>query len=290
MRKKMKSEACRRNETGREFLHVKFDGNHRLHEKTPRFVDFWIRFSLSHVIMRYYMTRACSNPSTLGTFCSSFRIILNADAHIRINTHSPLTLKLQSPQSPHPINTMDRDFRKDDRRRPDIREHKPRYGTPPFPYSANWHPPAHAPLDRNRSRSRSPPRRDRDDRRRERSPFRHNPNSNSASSRRSDRDYDRDGPSRARSPPTAPSRRGGRAPARSRQSAAPEVVMRELEGEDEIAFLQRVMGFVAFRSTKNTKVPGNDRNYAVHKVKKAEYRQYMNRVGGFNRPLSPSRG
>jgi U4/U6.U5 tri-snRNP-associated protein 3 len=28
----------------------------------------------------------------------------------------------------------------------------------------------------------------------------------------------------------------------------------------------------------------------VSKVKKAEYRQYMNRVGGFNRPLSPGRG
>ncbi|KXL41774.1 hypothetical protein M433DRAFT_140247 [Acidomyces richmondensis BFW] len=166
---------------------------------------------------------------------------------------------------------MDRDSRKDDRWRSDHRDHKPRY-------------------DRNHSRSRSPPRRDRDDRRRERSPFRHssNTNSNSVPSRRPERD--RDGPSRARSPPTAPSHRGGRVPPRPRQSAAPEVVMRELEGEDETAFLQRVMGFVSFRSTKNTKVPGNDRNYAVHKVKKAEYRQYMNRVGGFNRPLSPSRG
>ena len=27
----------------------------------------------------------------------------------------------------------------------------------------------------------------------------------------------------------------------------------------------------------------------VRKEKKTEYRQYMNRVGGFNRPLSPSR-
>lgn len=49
--------------------------------------------------------------------------------------------------------------------------------------------------------------------------------------------------------------------------------------------MQRVMGFKDFRSTKETKVPGNDRNYGVYKVKKTEYRQYMNRVGGFNRPL-----
>lgn len=57
------------------------------------------------------------------------------------------------------------------------------------------------------------------------------------------------------------------------------------EDEDPEAEMRRVMGFNGFKTTKNTKVPGNDRNYAVHKVKKAEYRQYMNRVGGFNRPL-----
>ena len=59
--------------------------------------------------------------------------------------------------------------------------------------------------------------------------------------------------------------------------------------EDEEAQMQRMMGFKGFRSTKNTKVPGNDKNYGVSKVKKTEYRQYMNRVGGFNRALSPSR-
>jgi U4/U6.U5 tri-snRNP-associated protein 3 len=66
-------------------------------------------------------------------------------------------------------------------------------------------------------------------------------------------------------------------------------VVEETEDEDPEAALKQLMGFGAFRSTKNTKVPGNDRNYAVHKAKKAEYRQYMNRKGGFNRPLSPSR-
>ncbi len=48
------------------------------------------------------------------------------------------------------------------------------------------------------------------------------------------------------------------------------------------------MGFAGFASTKNTKVKGNDVS-GVRKEKKTEYRQYMNRVGGFNRPLSPSR-
>ncbi|OMP83846.1 U4/U6.U5 small nuclear ribonucleoprotein 27 kDa protein [Diplodia seriata] len=53
--------------------------------------------------------------------------------------------------------------------------------------------------------------------------------------------------------------------------------------------MERMMGFSSFSSTHNTKVPGNDLNYGVRKEKKTEYRQYMNRVGGFNRPLSPSR-
>ncbi|KAF2454503.1 hypothetical protein BDY21DRAFT_291366 [Lineolata rhizophorae] len=60
------------------------------------------------------------------------------------------------------------------------------------------------------------------------------------------------------------------------------------EGMDPIeAEMRRVMGFARFRSTKNTKVPGNDKLYGVRKEKKTKYRQYMNRPGGFNRPLSP---
>lgn len=59
-------------------------------------------------------------------------------------------------------------------------------------------------------------------------------------------------------------------------------------GDDMESMMRRSMGFSRFRSTKNTKVPGND-IYGVRKEKKIEYRQYMNRPGGFNRPLSPSR-
>jgi len=46
----------------------------------------------------------------------------------------------------------------------------------------------------------------------------------------------------------------------------------------------KIMGFVGFDSTKGKKVPGNDVS-AVHIVPKRKYRQYMNRKGGFNRPL-----
>ena len=59
------------------------------------------------------------------------------------------------------------------------------------------------------------------------------------------------------------------------------------EDADEVE-LRRLMGFTSFKTTQNTKVPGNQ-IYGVRKEKKTEYRQYMNRVGGFNRPLSPSR-
>ena len=62
----------------------------------------------------------------------------------------------------------------------------------------------------------------------------------------------------------------------------------EEEEDPEIAQMRSLMGFSGFKTTKNTKVPGNN-VYAVRKEKKTEYRQYMNRVGGFNRPLSPSR-
>ena len=57
--------------------------------------------------------------------------------------------------------------------------------------------------------------------------------------------------------------------------------------DDGMAAMQAMMGFGGFATTHQQKVAGND-VYAVRKEKKTEYRQYMNRVGGFNRPLSPS--
>lgn len=61
-----------------------------------------------------------------------------------------------------------------------------------------------------------------------------------------------------------------------------------VEENDSMVAMQAMMGFGGFGTTKQKKVPGNDVS-AVRKEKKTEYRQYMNRVGGFNRPLSPTR-
>lgn len=64
-----------------------------------------------------------------------------------------------------------------------------------------------------------------------------------------------------------------------------EVVVEE---DDGLSAMQAMMGFGGFGTTKNTRVPGNNAG-GIRKEKKTEYRQYMNRVGGFNRPLSPGR-
>jgi U4/U6.U5 tri-snRNP-associated protein 3 len=58
--------------------------------------------------------------------------------------------------------------------------------------------------------------------------------------------------------------------------------------DDGMAAMQAMMGFGGFGTTHQKKVAGNNVS-AVRKEKKTEYRQYMNRVGGFNRPLSPTR-
>ncbi|KAF4556726.1 U4/U6.U5 small nuclear ribonucleoprotein-like protein [Elsinoe fawcettii] len=64
----------------------------------------------------------------------------------------------------------------------------------------------------------------------------------------------------------------------------------QIEEDDELLQeVKQAMGFAGFKSSKNKKVPGNNKNYGVKKEKQTQYRQYMNRVGGFNRPLSPSR-
>ncbi|XP_060069814.1 U4/U6.U5 small nuclear ribonucleoprotein 27 kDa protein-like [Ylistrum balloti] len=50
------------------------------------------------------------------------------------------------------------------------------------------------------------------------------------------------------------------------------------------AAMMKAMGFVSFDSTKGKKVAGND-IYVANTARKRRYRQYMNRRGGFNRPL-----
>ena len=53
--------------------------------------------------------------------------------------------------------------------------------------------------------------------------------------------------------------------------------------EEEIDMM-KMMGFNGFTTSKGKKVKGNDVG-DVHVVVKRKYRQYMNRKGGFNRPL-----
>ncbi|RKF80993.1 putative u4 tri-snrnp-associated protein [Golovinomyces cichoracearum] len=77
--------------------------------------------------------------------------------------------------------------------------------------------------------------------------------------------------------------RAGITKASSTESQEDEILVEE----DGLAAMKAMMGFADFGTTHQKKVPGNNLS-AVRKEKKTEYRQYMNRVGGFNRPLSPS--
>uniref|UniRef100_A0ACB8EZQ0 Uncharacterized protein n=1 Tax=Sphaerodactylus townsendi TaxID=933632 RepID=A0ACB8EZQ0_9SAUR len=60
----------------------------------------------------------------------------------------------------------------------------------------------------------------------------------------------------------------------------------DLEGktEEEIEMM-KAMGFASFDTTKGKKVDGSVNAYAINVSQKRKYRQYMNRKGGFNRPL-----
>ncbi|KAE8148483.1 hypothetical protein BDV25DRAFT_158214 [Aspergillus avenaceus] len=163
--------------------------------------------------------------------------------------------------------------------------------------------------DRRRDRSRSRDRRDRDRRDRDRSVSRDRYHDKRGYPSKGERFRDRSrspirngGRDRSRTPPPRGlrDRRGDRRDrAQPNGAADPKFSNRPKDDmdmdiddavdEDDIeAMMRRSMGFTRFRSTKNTKVPGND-VYGVRKEKKTEYRQYMNRIGGFNRPLSPGR-
>lgn len=65
----------------------------------------------------------------------------------------------------------------------------------------------------------------------------------------------------------------------------PKVTDKDLEGKtEEEQEMMKLMGFGGFDSTKGKHVAGNDVS-AVNVLQKRKYRQYMNRKGGFNRPL-----
>jgi U4/U6.U5 tri-snRNP-associated protein 3 len=67
-----------------------------------------------------------------------------------------------------------------------------------------------------------------------------------------------------------------------------EVNEEELEGLDEEEQMQKLFGFGGFASTKGKAVEDNQSSASkglAAKNKARKYRQYMNRKGGFNRPL-----
>lgn len=64
-----------------------------------------------------------------------------------------------------------------------------------------------------------------------------------------------------------------------------EIDESKMEGLDEEQMsMMKLMGFAGFNTTKGKKVEGNDVS-GVQLQRKRRYRQYMNRRGGFNRPL-----
>ncbi|KAH9359672.1 hypothetical protein HPB48_007979 [Haemaphysalis longicornis] len=65
----------------------------------------------------------------------------------------------------------------------------------------------------------------------------------------------------------------------------PPITAKDLEGKtEEEKEMMKLMGFGSFDSSKGKHIPGNNVG-AVHVIHKRKYRQYMNRKGGFNRPL-----
>lgn len=122
-------------------------------------------------------------------------------------------------------------------------------------------------IERERSRDRSREHRDRD---RERDLRQRDYRRRSRS-----RSYDRDR-MHEKSPLPSSSRR---------THSKPMVTVADLEGKTpEEQEMLKTMGFCGFDTTKGKKVEGNNVG-EVHVILKRKYRQYMNRKGGFNRPL-----
>ncbi|KAH7103899.1 hypothetical protein BKA62DRAFT_694965 [Auriculariales sp. MPI-PUGE-AT-0066] len=153
-------------------------------------------------------------------------------------------------------------------------------------------PPRRDDRNRDRRRSRSPPRRDGDrDRRREHSPPRFERARGPTGPREASRERGDSQP-----PPTQPAGKAGRAravdlmddpPHHSDLLAPANGDSRMEEGEDEQdddAQMMAMMGFAGFDSTKGKGMEGNQ-DGGVDIKKRRTWRQYMNRRGGFNRPL-----
>ncbi|XP_056602018.1 U4/U6.U5 small nuclear ribonucleoprotein 27 kDa protein [Triplophysa dalaica] len=148
-----------------------------------------------------------------------------------------------------------------------------------------------------RSRSRTPPRRER---RRSRSSSRDRERRRRERERSRSRDRDR-----RRSRSRSPHRRRSRSPRRHRSSSLSplrqkddrkdskekhakvhQISAEDMEGktEEEIEMM-KTMGFGSFDTSKGKRKEGSIGAFAVNVSQKRKYRQYMNRKGGFNRPL-----
>ncbi|NP_001002703.1 U4/U6.U5 small nuclear ribonucleoprotein 27 kDa protein [Danio rerio] len=152
-----------------------------------------------------------------------------------------------------------------------------------------------------RSRSRTPPRRER---RRSRSSSRDRERRRRERERSRSRDRDR-----RRSRSRSPHRRRSRSPRRHRSSSLSplrqkdrrdddrkdvkekpakvhQISAEDMQGktEEEIEMM-KLMGFGSFETSKGKKKDGSIKAFAVNVSQKRKYRQYMNRKGGFNRPL-----
>lgn len=103
-------------------------------------------------------------------------------------------------------------------------------------------------------------------------------------SRDRDRDRSREGERSRRRSRSRSNDRGHASTSRGKPDR-PTISEADLEGKtpEEIEMM-KTMGFCNFDTTKNKKVDGNDVG-EVHVILKRKYRQYMNRKGGFNRPL-----
>lgn len=99
------------------------------------------------------------------------------------------------------------------------------------------------------------------------------------------RSYGRERPKSSRSGRRGHGSGSGAGSSNAAVADRPVVTDADLEGKtpDEQEMM-KAMGFCGFDSTKGKKVEGNDAG-EVHVILKRKYRQYMNRKGGFNRPL-----
>ncbi|KAK4315071.1 hypothetical protein Pmani_005593 [Petrolisthes manimaculis] len=132
--------------------------------------------------------------------------------------------------------------------------------------------------------------RERDLRERDRERYhRHRSHSREREGVRRDRDRDRDrrdrrSRSRSRSRSKSPRSSHRRSPVYMSGPSGKHEEEPEIEMSAEDQQMREVLGFSTFHTTKGKKVDGNNVG-AVHVIMKRKYRQYMNRKGGFNRPL-----